>query len=101
LWQRSIGGETFVQCDYNGDGTTDGADNAFWQANYGIYLDELIYADFNNDGIVDNTDYGFWLSNVGTGTTHSQGDADSDGDVDNDDFDIWDAQFGLELDWVA
>jgi hypothetical protein len=47
------------------------------------------YSDFNFDGDVDLVDLATWRANFGTGTIHSQGDADSDGDVDGRDFLIW------------
>ncbi len=102
LWQRNIGGpgHTFTQADYTGDGFTNSADNAFYQANNGTNLRELVFADFDANGIVDGNDLAIWQANANTGTTHAEGDADLDGDVDGNDFFIHQRQLGLELDWV-
>jgi len=55
---------------------------------------ELDNADFDGDGVVDGIDFLEWQRNVGTGTLHSEGDAEHDGDVDRSDLEVWEAQYG-------
>jgi autotransporter-associated beta strand protein len=55
-----------LPCDFDENGTVDGADMAAWSAGFGME----------------------------TGATHQQGDADSDGDVDGADFLVWQSQLG-------
>ncbi len=103
IWLRNSGGPNhiFIQADYDGDGDTDSADNSYWQTNYGTNLRDLAFADFDGNGIVNSLDEAICNSNQSTGTTYAQGDVDNDGDVDSIDLAIVQAQFGLELDWVA
>lgn len=102
-YQPNIGGpgRTFAQADYNGDGYTDSADNALWNANYGTDLTDLVFSDYNGDGIVNGSDYSIWSANYGTGDEHSEGDGNLDGAVDGQDYMLLSRHFGLELDWVA
>lgn len=56
----------------------------------GSFLD----ADFNQDGSVNGADLTAWKNGFGTGTTKAQGDANGDGRVDGSDFLAWQRQFG-------
>lgn len=52
--------------------------------------------DFNENGTVDGSDLARWTEGYGTGSmaTHKMGDSDSDGDVDGRDFLAWQRQYG-------
>ena len=97
-------GHIFIQADYNGDGITNSADRAFWQANYGMNLSSLfVAADFNGDWIVNSSDLRILAANYDDNDPHSheEGDADLDGDVDWDDYLFLLSQYGLEINVVA
>jgi hypothetical protein len=54
--------------DANNDGQVNGADYAFWAANYGANNATWLQGDFNNDGQVNGADYAIWAANYGTGS---------------------------------
>ena len=54
----------------------------------------FLEADFNQDGSVNGTDLTAWKGGFGTGTTKAQGDANADGKVDGADYLVWQRQFG-------
>ena len=58
--------------DYDGSGLVDGADHAFWKANFGATAGPGLAADGNNDGRVDAIDYAIWRENLGAGSAASQ-----------------------------
>lgn len=51
-------------------------------------------ADFDDNDVVNGTDFLIWQRNLGTGTQHSQGDANGDGAVNAADLAIWRGAFG-------
>jgi hypothetical protein len=57
-----------LQGDANNDGQVNGADYAFWAANYGANNATWLQGDFNNDGQVNGADYAIWAANYGTGS---------------------------------
>lgn len=61
---------------------------------FSIGVTGSLAADFDLDGDVDDDDLAIWQLGYGTGTLHSQGNADGDGDVDGRDFLIWQRSFG-------
>jgi hypothetical protein len=54
----------------------------------------FLEADFNQDGSVNGTDLAAWKTGFGSGTTKAQGDADGNSVVDGADFLVWQRQFG-------
>jgi hypothetical protein len=100
-WRAHCTGRTFIQADFNGDGTTDSADSNIWYQNSGRWLYTLVLADFNDDDVVNSEDYGIWSANNGQYGGREQGDADGNGFIDGNDLIIWQRQLGLQLDWEA
>ena len=58
--------------DYDGSGTVDTADHAFWKTNFGATTGPGLAADGNNDGRVDAIDYAIWRENLGATSAASQ-----------------------------
>lgn len=54
----------------------------------------VIDADFDDDNLVDGRDFLTWQRGSGTGTAHSEGDANNNGNVDGEDLAIWESQYG-------
>jgi hypothetical protein len=54
--------------DANNDGQVNGADYAFWAANYGANNATWLQGDFNGDAQVNGADYAIWAANYGTGS---------------------------------
>jgi len=69
----------------------------FGELNYDqiIGLGSINNADFDADLGVDGNDFLIWQRGFGTGSLHSEGDANNSQTVDADDFSLWENQFGL------
>ena len=80
--------------DYDGSGTVDQADYAFWKTNFGATSGPGLAADGNNDGHVDAIDYAIWRENLDPNSIPLQGDYDGSGTVDQLDHAFWKTNFG-------
>ncbi len=76
---------------FNANGT------GFAELNYDqiIGLGSINNADFDADLEVTGSDFLAWQRGVGTGSLHSEGDANNSGTVDGSDLALWESQFGV------
>lgn len=59
--------------DFNGDGSVDGGDYAFWRKSLSASVAKFTGADGDGDGVVDNDDYAVWRSHFGMSVSSGSG----------------------------
>ncbi len=75
-------------------GRITGTNNISSDAFAALPIDALLDGDFTEDGIANGVDFLALQRGFGSGTTHTQGDANLDGVVDHRDVDVWRLSFG-------